>query len=78
MTCKGDPCHYGWKRIDDGFICQWPVANTKEALFEATGFGAVRVDEPVRGFLGVPVIRHGGAWCELPTKGADDDGSEDL
>lgn len=46
---------FAWKRIEDGWINDEILARSKEILFESAGFGAVRVDEPIKGFLAVPV-----------------------
>lgn len=56
---------FAWKRLSDGSISQEITANTAEELFEAAGFGSVRVNEPIKGFLAVPVERQDGALVEV-------------
>lgn len=56
---------YAWKHLDTGEICPSPIAPTKDELFEATGFGAVRVDEPIKGMLAVPCkVKEGAELAE--------------
>lgn len=55
---------FGWKRLSDGEIAQEILAPSREHLFEASGFGAVRVDEPLKGFIAVQVEFRGGQWVE--------------
>lgn len=57
---------YAWKRLSDGSISQQTSAATPEDLFLAAGFGPVRVDEPVKGFLAVEVERRNGMLVEVP------------
>jgi hypothetical protein len=46
---------FAWKRLSDNQIVQGQSAATAEALFENSGFGAVAVDQPIKGLLAVPV-----------------------
>lgn len=57
---------FAW-RGPDGRICQTHIATTKDNLFEMTGFGAVDVDKPLKGFLAVQVTRDDdyGTWREV-------------
>lgn len=56
---------YGWKNLRDSQIFAAPTCKTKEQLFEATGFGSVRVDEPIKGMIAVPVQWFGGRLQEV-------------
>jgi len=56
---------FAWKRLSDGKIMTPYLAGSKEELFENAGFGAVRVDEPVKGFLAVEVRRAGTRLIEV-------------
>jgi hypothetical protein len=58
---------YAWKRLSDGKIVTPHLAHSKEELFENAGFGAVRVDEPIKGFLAVEVRRAGRRLVEVKT-----------
>lgn len=49
------PKRYTWKRVSDGYINRHSVASSKEELFERSGFGAVEVDKPIKGFIAVEV-----------------------
>ncbi|WP_282519035.1 hypothetical protein [Bradyrhizobium sp. Arg816] len=53
--------------MSDGNISQEITAGTAEELFEAAGFGAVRVNEPIKGFLAVPVEQRDGMLVERPS-----------
>lgn len=55
---------FAWKRLTDGEIVQTVSANTKDELFEACGFGAVQIDDPIKGFLAVKVTRVKGILIE--------------
>lgn len=55
---------YGWKRLTSGAIVQSHIASSKDLLFEITGFGAVNVDMPLKGFLAVEVVSVDGEWVE--------------
>ena len=59
-----------WKHIDSGEINPYYQAASKESLFEQAGFGAIRVDEPVKNFVAVPVVYEGGKWVEDAEQGA--------
>ena len=59
---------YAWKRLSDGEIVQTHIAPTPEALFERSGFGAVDVDKPIKGYLVVPVVESGGRLVEVAEK----------
>lgn len=74
--------HYGcdgmfaWKRLSDGDISQQATAGSAEELFESAGFGAVRVDEPLKGYLAVRVERRDGVLVEAnrrPSEEMNDD-----
>jgi len=62
--CKKLISFYGWKRLSDGAIVQSHIASSKDLLFEITGFGAVDVDKPVKGFLAVEVVNVDGEYKE--------------
>ena len=53
-----------WKHIESGEINPYYMAASKEDLFEQAGFGAIRVDEPVKNFMAVPVKYEKGVWVE--------------
>ena len=55
---------YGWKD-ENGDICQFMIAGSKEELFEMAGFGAVDVDKPLKGKLAVPVVDTKYGWMEV-------------
>jgi len=57
---------FAWKRVSDGVICQTAIAATKDDLFESAGFGAVRMDESLKGMLAVEVAfdDEKGEWVE--------------
>jgi hypothetical protein len=55
---------FAWKRLADGQIVQ-QANRSKESCFEAAGFGAVRVDEPIKGYLCVRVQWRGGVLVEM-------------
>jgi len=55
---------FAWKRIADGEIIPGHTAPTRDALFEAAGFGAVDTDKPLKGFLAVPVEERNGQFIE--------------
>lgn len=59
------PRLYAWKRLADGAIVQQAMAS-KAALFEAAGFGAVRMDEPRWGYLAIEVVEKDGTLIEVP------------
>jgi hypothetical protein len=58
---------FAWKRISDGEIAQGKKhrADTAEDLFEQAGFGAVNVDEPLKGWLAVKVELVDGVLVEV-------------
>lgn len=59
---------FAWKRLSDGVICQTATATSAEALFEASGFGAVNTDQPIKGMLAVRVTRQGDSLVEVLEK----------
>jgi len=61
--------HFAWKKLSTGKIIQTSVATSKDDLFEMAGFGAVRTDAPIKGFIAVPVIRDGNEWIQEGTQG---------
>lgn len=57
--------HFAWKHIESGIIVQSPILPTKDDLFEYSGFGAVDVDEPLKGYLAVEVKIYRRKWIEI-------------
>ena len=55
---------YMWKHIESGEINPYYIGDSKDNLFENSGFGAVRVDEPVKNFVAVSVKYENGKWVE--------------
>lgn len=53
---------FAWKSVKTGELSLDVFANSKERLFEVSGFGAVNVDEPIKGFLAVQVKKENGHW----------------
>jgi hypothetical protein len=49
------PKRYAWKRLSDGYIARELVSASKEALFERSGFDALEVDKPIKGFIAVEI-----------------------
>lgn len=60
---------YAWKRLRDDQIVQTVFANTADELFESCGFGAVKTNEPIKGFLAVKVKRVNGILIEADNEG---------
>lgn len=58
---------FAWKRLADGTVSAERTADSKEALFESCGFGAVDMDRPVKGFLAVEVRRTPSGLREVGT-----------
>lgn len=65
---------FAWKRLSDGQIVQGCVRPSKDSLFESAGFGAVRVNEPIKGFLAVEVVERNGIYVERETEIRDSQG----
>ena len=56
---------YSWKVLASGQISQAVSAGTPEALFQLAGFRPHRVQDPIQGFLAVPVQKQDNAWVEV-------------
>jgi hypothetical protein len=63
---------YAWKRLSDGEIVQTHTGPTPDVLFEQSGFGAVHVDKPIKGYLAVRVVKNGSELVESPSPSASD------
>ncbi len=61
--------YYAWKKLSTGKIIQTSIATSRDGLFEMTGFGAVRTDAPIKGFVAVLVVRDGNKWIQEGTQG---------
>jgi hypothetical protein len=64
MNPDGDEKLYQWKNTASGDVYQGAPAESREELFERSGFGAAQVDQPIRGFLAVEVRCEGGRLVE--------------
>jgi hypothetical protein len=56
--------NYAWKHLQSESIVQTHIAKSKDDLFEMTGFGAIRTDEPLKGCLAVEVAWRNNQWKE--------------
>lgn len=56
---------FAWKRLSDGAISQTVSASSRDALFEAAGFGAVETHRPIKGYLAVRVRWEGDSLVEV-------------